>query len=103
MILGSDERKRIRAAVNSDADLAAATAVLVLDGVAYPLSWTDSPSGAVLSRMAETVAWFAGPDVPVGVLAGATILAEGRHRTRVLVTIGATIAEYDGGYVIVRP
>jgi hypothetical protein len=103
VILDSDERKRLRVPVTSDVNLAGATAVLKVDDVAYPLTWTDTPTGEVLTRPAETATWFAGPGVPVGSLGGATVLTAGVHLTDLIVTIGSAIASSNPGLIVVRP
>ena len=84
-------------AVVTTFDPATATLEVKIGSAWYACDWTaaatttGSGSSQTWTRAARTTAYFAGPGVPAGAVAGATVLALGRHATETRVTNGADI------------
>lgn len=93
MKLNANSRAKITITAATTVDPALASVELLIDNIAYPCVWTGAAvsDGGVWTRVAETVGFFAGPDVPTVKLNGATTLTAGKHTAEVVVEVGGTI------------
>ena len=104
MKFNANSRAKITITAATTVDPGGATISLLVDDVAYPCVWTGAAvvSSGVYTRSAETVGFFAGPDVPVPKIDTATVLTPGKHTAEVVVEVGGTIIGANAAPVEVK-
>lgn len=93
-------RAKLTLHVVTSFDPTGATVELAVDDTWHPATWqgnpAPNPAGTEWSQQALTDGYFAGPDAPAD---SATVLATGRHTTRLRVTKGTQVITVDASVI----